>query len=127
MSKEEIARRWRTSTVVVGAFNLIMLVTGVLQLIQTETSWNRCMADVDRSRGLELSLCQDSLINGQLTLLVLVLPLWILGDVAFAVWLSRRRSAGKGSGPATRTALLLSGVGASVALMVGVVMGMWVW
>jgi hypothetical protein len=29
MSKEEIARRWTTSTVVVGAFNLIMLVMGV--------------------------------------------------------------------------------------------------
>jgi hypothetical protein len=126
MSQEGVARRWTTSTVVVGAFNFIMLVTGALTLIQTETSWNRCMADVDQSRGMELSLCQDSLINGQLTLLVLVLPLWILGDVAFAVWLSRRRSAGKGSGPATRTALLLSGVGASVAVLVGVVMGMWV-
>jgi hypothetical protein len=126
MSKVEIARRWTTSTVVVGAFNLIMLVTGALVLITTETGWNRCMADVDQSRGLELSLCQDNLINGQLTLLVLVLPLWILGDVALAVWLSRRRSAGKGSGPATRTALLLSGIGASVAVLVGVVFAMWV-
>jgi hypothetical protein len=126
MSKEEIARRWTRSTVVVGAFNLIMLVTGALILIQTKTSWNRCMADVDQSRGLELSLCQDSLINGQLTLLVLVLPLWVLGDVALAVWLSRRRSAGKGPEPATRTALLLCGIGACVAVLVGVVMGMWV-
>ena len=125
MSTEEIARRWTTSTVVVCAFNLIMLVTGALMIITTETSWNRCMADVDQSR-MELSLCQDSLINGQLTVLVLVLPLWILGDVAFAVWLSKRRSAGKGSEPATRTALLVSGIGACVAVLVGVVMGMWV-
>jgi hypothetical protein len=126
MNKEEIARRWTASTVLVAAFNLIMLVTGALVLITTETSWNRCMADVDQSRGLELSICQDSLINGQLTLLVLVLPLWFLGDVAFAVWLSRRRSAGKGSGPATRAALLLTGIGASAAVLVGVVFAMWV-
>ena len=126
MSNQEVARRWTASTVVVAAFNLIMLVTGTLMVITTEMSWNRCMADVDQSRGLELSLCQDSLINGQLTLLVVVLPLWILGDVAFAVWLSRRRSSGMGSEPATRTALRLSAVGACAAVLVGVVMGMWV-
>ena len=108
MSNQEVARRWTASTVVVAAFNLIMLVTGTLMVITTETSWNRCMADVDQSRGLELSLCQDSLINGQLTVLMVVLPLWILGDVVFAVWLSRRRSSGMASEPATRTALRLS-------------------
>jgi hypothetical protein len=55
-----------------------------------------------------------------------VLPLWFLGDVALAVWLSRRRSAGVDSEPATRTALLVCCIGAGVAVLFGVVTGMWV-
>jgi hypothetical protein len=108
MNVVKVARSWGTSTKVVAAFNLVMVVAVGLVLVLTETSWNRCLAEIDPGR-LSLSHCQGNLMNGQAAIFFLLVPLWVLGDLVFAVvWLWRRRSAGIRSAPATWVALGLS-------------------
>ena len=119
MNVVRIARSWGTSTRVVAAFNVVMVVAVGLVLVLTETGWNRCLAEIDQGR-LSLSQCQGNLMNGQAAVFFLLVPLWVLGDLAFAgVWLWRRRSAGIRSAPATWVALGLSVFGIITMLRLG--------
>jgi len=124
LSNVMIVRRWGTSTKALAAFNLVMVVAVSLVLALTETSWNRCMAAVEQGR-LSRDLCQGNLMDGQAAVFFLLIPLWVLGDLAFAaVWLWRRRSAstrspGIRSAPATWAALGLSVVGFIAMLRMG--------
>lgn len=94
-----------------GALNVVMVVAGGFVLVVTETSWNRCLADVD-SGLTPLWRCQDQMANGQASIFFLLVPAWITGDLAFAaVWLRRMRSAGIRSAPASWTALGMSVAG----------------
>lgn len=117
MNVMRIARGWGTSTKV-AAFNLAMAVAVGLVLVLTETSWNRCLAELDQGR-LSLSHCQGNFMNGQAAVFLLI-PLWVLGDLAFAVVsLWRRQSAGIRSAPATWVALGLSVFGFITLLRLG--------
>lgn len=119
MNVVKIACSWGTSTKVVAAFNLVMVVAVGLVLVLTETGWNRCLAELDQGR-LSLSHCQSNLMNGQAAVFFLLIPLWVLGDLAFAVvWLWRRQSAGIRSAPATWVALGLSVFGFLTMLRLG--------
>ena len=114
-----IARRWGTFTRLVVAFNVVMVAAVSLVLVLTETSWSRCAADVDAGL-VSLDRCQDQLMNGQAAVFFLLVPLWILGDMAFAaVWLRKRRSAGTRSTAATWAALGLSVAGFLSILRLG--------
>jgi hypothetical protein len=119
MSNAMIARSWGTFTKALAAFNLVMLMVVVVVLVLTETSWNSCLAEVDQGR-LSRSVCNGNLMNGQAAVFFLLTPLWVLGDLAFAVvWLWRRRSAGLRSAPATWVALGLSVFGFITILRLG--------
>ena len=102
-----------------GAFNVVMVVAVGFVLVVTETSWNRCLADVD-SGLTPLWRCQDQMANGQASIFFLLVPAWIMGDLAFAaVWLRRMRSAGIRSAPASWTALGMSVAGFVTMLGLG--------
>ena len=114
-----IARGLGTFTKALAAFNLVMLIAMVVVLVLAETSWNSCLAEVDQGR-LSRSVCNDNLMNGQAAVFFLLIPLWILGDLAFAlVWFRRRQSAGIRSAPATWVALGLSVFGLIAMLQLG--------
>ncbi len=76
-------RRRRTSTIALAAFNLVMVVAVGVVLVLTETSWNGCLAEVEQGR-LSQSLCNGNLMDGQAAVFFLLVPLWVLGDLAFA-------------------------------------------
>lgn len=102
-----------------GAFNVVMVLAVGLVLVLTETSWSRCLADVDAGL-VPLRRCQEGHTNGQAAIFFLLVPLWILGDLAFAaVWLWKRWSAGIRSAPASWTALGLSVAGFLTILKLG--------
>ena len=116
-----IARRWTMSAKALASFNLAMVVAVGVVFVLTETSWNRCLAELEQGIVLDRkgSLCRGNLMEGQVGGFLLI-ALWVLGDLAFAaVWLRRRRSAGIRSAPATWVALGLSVVGFITMLRLG--------
>ena len=119
MNVVTIARRWTRFSRLVGAFNVLMVVVVGLVLVLAETSWRHCLADVDAGL-VPLRRCQEQVTNGQAAVFFLLVPLWILGDLAFAaVWLWKRRAAGIRSAPASWVALGLSVAGFLTILKLG--------
>lgn len=119
MNTLKSARELGTLPRLAGAFNVVMVIAVGVLLVVTEMTWNRCLAEVDA--GLTpLWLCQDQVTNGHATIFYLLVPAWIMGDLAFAaVWLRKRRAAGIGSTPASWTALGLTVVGFVTMLQLG--------
>jgi hypothetical protein len=119
MNIVKITRGLGTFPRLAAAFNVVMVVAVGLVLVLTEMSWSRCLADVDAG-FVPLRRCQEQVTNGQASIFFLLVPLWILGDLAFAaVWLWKRRSAGIRSAPASWAALGLSVAGFLTILKLG--------
>ena len=119
MNIVKIARGWGTFPRLAGAFNVVMLVAVGLVLVLTQASGSRCLADVDAGL-VPLRRCQEQMTHGYFAIIFLLMPPWILGDLAFAaVWLWKRRSAGIRSAPASWAALGLSVAGFLTILKLG--------
>ena len=98
------------------AVNVVMAVAVGLLFVITETTWSRCLADVHA--GLTpLTPCQEQRTHGDAAIAFLLVPTWVLANVALtAAW--GRRSAGIRSAPASWTAfgLTVAGLVAMVSL-----------